>query len=58
MRLEKPHLANFLGSDARGSDVGNRAGGKFQASVGGINSISEYWNSDGVQAGNFHGFAD
>src|SRR5258708_29524309 len=44
-RLEKTHLANLLGPDARGGDVRYRAGRKFQARIGGVDALSQDRNT-------------
>jgi hypothetical protein len=55
--LEKAHLANLLGTDARGSDVGHGPASEFNPGVSGIDPISQNWNTDGMNTGNIYLFA-
>src|ERR1051325_951248 len=49
-RLKETHLANFFGADPRGSDVSDRAGGKFDTGVCSVHSVRNDRNADSVYA--------
>src|SRR5579885_388198 len=48
LRLEEAHLANLLRADARGRDVRDRAGRKFDARVRGVHAVRQDWQADGA----------
>ena len=49
MRLEEAELADALGADAAGGEVGDAAGGEFDADVGDIDFAREDGKADGLQ---------
>ena len=52
MRLEEAELADALGADAAGGEVGDAAGGEFDADVGDIDFARENGKADGLQGVN------
>jgi hypothetical protein len=52
MRLEEAKLADALGTDAAGGEVGDAAGGKFDADVGDIHLARQDGQADGLQGAN------
>src|SRR5205085_3108326 len=58
VRLEEAHLANLLRADARGRDVGDRAGGELDARVGRVHAVREHGDSDGAHVRHLCAAAD
>ncbi len=48
MRLEEAQLADLLGGDAGGGEVGDAAGFEFDADVGDVGFAGEYGEADGA----------
>jgi hypothetical protein len=53
MRLKESHLAYSLSADARGSDVGDRAGSKFYPRVGRVHTMRQDRNPHGAHVRHF-----
>ncbi len=52
MRLEESKLADLLGRDAAGSEVGDAAGFEFNANVGDVGFVREDRQADGADFAN------
>ena len=47
--LEEAHFADAFGGDAAGGEIGDRAGFKFDASVGDVHFVADDRDADGFQ---------